>query len=140
MFDSASAGAVAFLGRLGDVHALREPLADARVGGGHRAIRRAEALTSGTARRGNRLPRCSSVDGVIQVRPPAQPATFGGSNSDCPRRAVMRPKSGIVGTSRSPASCRSRPPVHRALDLRRVRRRAVEVLREEDRFSSGLIW
>src|SRR6266850_591394 len=57
-------------------------------------------LTSGNSTPRNRLPRFSNVDGVIQVRPPAHPATFGGSNSDWPRLAVVRPKSGIVGTPR----------------------------------------
>src|SRR5438093_54367 len=38
---------------------------------------------------------------MIHDRPPPQPATFGGSKSDWPRLAVMRPKSGIVGSSRS---------------------------------------
>src|ERR1700704_6034738 len=59
-------------------------------------------LTSGKSTPRNRLPRCRSVDGVIQVRPPAQPATFGGLNRDCPRLLVIRPKSGIVGTSFRP--------------------------------------
>src|SRR3977135_113116 len=59
-------------------------------------------LTSGKSTPRNRLPRCKSVDGVIQVRPPAQPATFGGLNRDCPGLLVIRPKSGIVGTSFRP--------------------------------------
>src|SRR5262245_43935717 len=56
-------------------------------------------FTSGNRTSRNRLPRFSSVDGVIQVRPPAHPATFGGLKSDWPRLLVMRPKSGMVGTS-----------------------------------------
>jgi hypothetical protein len=43
------------------------------------------------------------VEGVIQVRPPAQPATFGGLNSDWPSDDVIRPKSGMVGTSCRPS-------------------------------------
>ena len=44
-----------------------------------------------------RLPRSSRSPGVIQLWPPAQPATVGGENSCCPSAEVARLKSGTPG-------------------------------------------
>ena len=100
---------VALLGGLGDVHPLREPLADARVGGGHRAIGRAEALHVGKQHVAKQV-------AALQERRRRDPGAAAG-----PARDVRRIEQRLAEARRScgrsrewsapraaPASCRSR--------------------------------
>ena len=93
---------VAFARRFGDVHALRQPLADALVGRRHRAIGRTEALDV-------REQHVAEQVAALQQRRRRDPGAAAGPARDVRRieqrlaeAAVMRPKSGIVGTSRRP--------------------------------------
>ena len=114
---------VAFLGRLRDVHALRQPLADARVGGRHRPIGRAEALDV-------REEHVAEQVAALQQRRRRDPGAAAGPAGDVrrieQRLAQAAGHAAEVGNRRHLAQAHllvgRDDQVHRALDLRRVRR------------------
>ena len=135
MLDSAISPVLDPFGGGGNVHALADAVgyaADLFAAG--IAIRRKE-VDVGEEHVAREIAAFKQEAGVIQLRPPAHPATVGGENSCWPRAAVAELKSGTPGMFFEAELFIGRyGEFNRALDVRADRSGAVEIARQEHGF------